>query len=160
MRPTDLSLGKRLFLFLQSSGVLFQASSVSDCANFVKEKISFPKGGRKENRIVALLYISCRNGHTVSAVETLEKFARALDVPLYQLFYDGEKPPQIPNLLKTKTPDDVAWGSSGRQAIYLYKLYKLRNCLSKVGDGDRQLLLSLVQKMATGRKRPPQTSRA
>jgi len=32
------------------------------------------------------------NGHTVPAVETLEEFARALEVPLYQLFYDGEEP--------------------------------------------------------------------
>jgi transcriptional regulator with XRE-family HTH domain len=48
-------------------------------------------------------YISrVENGHTVPAVETLEKFARALEIPLYQLFYDGEEPPQLPNLLKTK----------------------------------------------------------
>jgi len=32
------------------------------------------------------------NGHTVPAVETLEKFARALEVPLYTLFYEGESP--------------------------------------------------------------------
>jgi transcriptional regulator with XRE-family HTH domain len=31
------------------------------------------------------------NGHTVPAIETLEKMARALEVPLYQLFYDGEE---------------------------------------------------------------------
>jgi hypothetical protein len=34
----------------------------------------------------------------VPAVETLEKLALALEVPLYQLFYDGKKPPQVPNL--------------------------------------------------------------
>jgi transcriptional regulator with XRE-family HTH domain len=39
-------------------------------------------------------YISrVENGHTVPAVETIEKFARALEVPIYQLFYDGEEPP-------------------------------------------------------------------
>jgi transcriptional regulator with XRE-family HTH domain len=38
------------------------------------------------------------NGHTVPSVETLEKFARALEVPLYQLFYDGEKPPKSSDL--------------------------------------------------------------
>jgi hypothetical protein len=32
------------------------------------------------------------NGHTVPAVETLEKFARALEVPMYVLFYDGDEP--------------------------------------------------------------------
>jgi transcriptional regulator with XRE-family HTH domain len=40
------------------------------------------------------------NGHTVPAIETLEKMARALEVPLYQLFYDGEEPPKLPNLPK------------------------------------------------------------
>jgi hypothetical protein len=33
------------------------------------------------------------NGHTVPAIETLEKMAQALDVPMYALLYDGENPP-------------------------------------------------------------------
>ena len=44
-------------------------------------------------------YISrVENGHTVPNVETLEKFARALEVPMYQLFYDGQEPPKLPDL--------------------------------------------------------------
>jgi transcriptional regulator with XRE-family HTH domain len=63
-------------------------------------------------------YISrVENGHTVPAIETLEKLARALEVPLYQLFYEGKEPPNVPNLLKRKTSDDIAWGSSGKHAI-------------------------------------------
>jgi transcriptional regulator with XRE-family HTH domain len=31
------------------------------------------------------------NGHTTPSIETLEKLARALDIPMYQLFYDGEE---------------------------------------------------------------------
>jgi transcriptional regulator with XRE-family HTH domain len=31
------------------------------------------------------------NGHTVPSIETLEKYARALEIPLYQLFYDGDE---------------------------------------------------------------------
>jgi transcriptional regulator with XRE-family HTH domain len=96
-------------------------------------------------------YISrVENGHTVPAIETLEKLARALEVPLYQLFYEGEEPPKLPNLLKRKTADDIAWGSSGKPAMYLHKL---RKCLSKAGDGDRKLILSMAQKMAAGRSR-------
>jgi transcriptional regulator with XRE-family HTH domain len=46
-------------------------------------------------------YISrVENGHTVPAIETLEKLARAFECPLYQIFYDGESPPRVPNLLK------------------------------------------------------------
>jgi transcriptional regulator with XRE-family HTH domain len=90
-------------------------------------------------------YISrVENGHTVPAVETLEKFARALEVPLYQLFYDGDKPPQLPNLLKRKTSDDIVWGSSGKDAMYLHKL---RKCLTKAADRDRKILLSFAQRV-------------
>jgi transcriptional regulator with XRE-family HTH domain len=48
-------------------------------------------------------YISrVENGHTVPTVETLEKMARALEVPPYRLFYDGETPPKLENLPKCK----------------------------------------------------------
>jgi transcriptional regulator with XRE-family HTH domain len=96
-------------------------------------------------------YISrVENGHTVPAIETLEKMARALEVPLYQLFYDGEQPPKLPNLLKRTTFEDIVWGSSGKQAAYLTKL---RKCLSQAGDEDRKLIMVMVQKMANGRNR-------
>lgn len=53
-------------------------------------------------------YISrVENSYTVPAIETLEKLARALEVPLYQLFYDGEEPPKLPNLLKRKTKPTI-----------------------------------------------------
>ncbi len=43
-------------------------------------------------------YISrVEDAHTVPTVETLRKFARAPEVPMYQLFYDGEEPPKLPN---------------------------------------------------------------
>jgi hypothetical protein len=50
---------------------------------------------------------------------------RALEIPLYQLFYDGEEPPKLPNLLKRNSPDDTAWGSTGKEARYLNKLRRL-----------------------------------
>jgi transcriptional regulator with XRE-family HTH domain len=91
-------------------------------------------------------YISrVENGHTVPAVETIEKFARALEMPTYQLFYDGEEPPKLPNLLKGKTSDENAWGNSGKDARYLNKLTRL---LSKSDEQDRKLLLHMAQKMA------------
>ncbi len=59
------------------------------------------------------------------AIETLEKMARALEIPMYQLFYDGDEPPKPPNLPKRKSSDDMAWGSSGKDARYLNKLRRL-----------------------------------
>src|SRR5436190_15144535 len=84
-------------------------------------------------------YISrVENGHTVPAIETLEKLARALEVPLYQLFYDGEEPPKLPNLPRRKSSEDIAWGSSGKEARFLNKLRRL---LRKAEEGDRKLIL-------------------
>jgi transcriptional regulator with XRE-family HTH domain len=98
-------------------------------------------------------YISrVENGHTIPAIETLEKMARAFGVPLYQLFYDGTEPPKVPNLLKRKTPADILWGSSGKDAQILSQFQRL---LGRVDENDRKLLMSLAQKMAgkrNGRK--------
>jgi transcriptional regulator with XRE-family HTH domain len=85
------------------------------------------------------------NGHTVPSVETLEKFARALEVPMYQLFYDGEEPPKLPNLLKRKTTDDILWGSSGKDA---HMLAKFRRLFGRMEVDDRGLVLFMAQKIA------------
>jgi hypothetical protein len=71
--------------------------------------------------------------------------ARAFEVPLYQLFYDGEEPPQLPNLLKRKSSDNEAWGRSGKDARFLSKLRRL---LGKTDENNRKLILYMTQKMA------------
>jgi transcriptional regulator with XRE-family HTH domain len=94
-------------------------------------------------------YISrVENGHTVPAFETMEKFARALEVPLYQLFYDGEEPPAMPRSYKRRGASELAWGSSGKEARLLEKFRKL---LSHTTANDRKLLLSMARKMARGK---------
>jgi transcriptional regulator with XRE-family HTH domain len=109
-----------------------------------------PSQGDIEKRTGLLrCYISrVENGHTVPAIETLEKLARAMEIPMYQLFYDGEEPPKLPNLPKRKSSDDVAWGSSGKDARFLNKFRRL---LSKTQEADRKLLLHMAQKMARPR---------
>jgi len=91
-------------------------------------------------------YISrVENGHTVPAVETLEKFARALEVPLYRLFHDGEAPAKAPAVFKKESSDDGLWGSSGKDAKFLNQLRKM---LGKIDEQDRKLILYTAQKMA------------
>jgi len=82
------------------------------------------------------------NGHTVPSVDTLEKYARALQVPLYRFFTDGQqvKMPKLP-----QSRDDRAWGSRGKQRG---ELQRFANALSKMGDRDRNILLVMAQKMA------------
>ena len=66
-------------------------------------------------------------------------------MPIYQRFYDGDKPPEPPNLPKRKTPADIAWGATGKDARYLTKLRRL---LARTAEGDRKLLLAMAQKFA------------
>ncbi len=91
-------------------------------------------------------YISrVEHGHTTPSIETLEEFARALEVPLYQLFYEGEKPAELPKLPKRETLDEIAWGGSGKEARILAKFLGL---LARMDRRDRQLLLHVAQRMA------------
>jgi transcriptional regulator with XRE-family HTH domain len=118
---------------------------ICDRLRELREAKDLSQGDIEKRTGLLRCYISrVENGHTVPAIETLEKFARALEVPLYQLFYDGDKPPQLPNLLKRKTSDEIVWGSSGKDAIYLHKLRKF---LSKAAERDRKILLSFAQRM-------------
>jgi transcriptional regulator with XRE-family HTH domain len=129
---------------------------IGDRLRELREEKKLSQGDIEKRTGLLRCYISrVENGHTVPAIETLEKLARALEVPLYQLFYEGDEPPKLPNLLKRKTTDDIVWGSSGKQAAYLHKL---RKCLSKAGDTDRKLLLALAQKLASGHHRRVQNA--
>lgn len=112
----------------------------------LREERNFSQGEVEKRSGLLRCYISrVENGHTVPAVETLEKFARALEVPMYQLLYDGEKPPELANLAKRKSARDLAWGSSGKDARMLRKF---RQLLGKTNEEDQQLLLSIAYKMA------------
>ena len=124
---------------------------IGDQLRAMREEKQLSQGDIEKRTGLLRCYISrVENGHTVPAIETLEKMARALEVPMYRLFYDGEEPPKLPNLPKRKSSDDIAWGSSGKDARYLGKLRRL---LAKSEDGDRKLLLYMAQKMAGTKSR-------
>jgi transcriptional regulator with XRE-family HTH domain len=119
---------------------------IGDRLRALREEKKLSQGDIEERTGLLRCYISrVENGHTVPAIPTLEKMARALEVPFYQLFYDGEEPPVVPNLLKRKSSDEDAWGSFGKDARYLSKLRRL---IAKSDDSNRKLLLHMAQKMA------------
>jgi|SRR6202171_5648721 transcriptional regulator with XRE-family HTH domain len=119
---------------------------IGDRLREMREQKKLSQGDIEKRTGLLRCYVSrVENGHTVPAIETLEKLARALEIPLYQLFYEGEEPPKLPNLLKRKSSDDIVWGSTGKEARYLNKLRRL---LGKTEEGDRKLLLHMAQKMS------------
>jgi len=81
----------------------------------------------------------------VPSIETLEKFAHALEVPMYQLFYDSDEPAKPDNLPKQSAAKDKTWGSSGRDSEFLEKF---RRVLSKTSADDKKMLMFMAQKMA------------
>jgi transcriptional regulator with XRE-family HTH domain len=120
--------------------------NIGDRLRTLREEKKITQGEVEKRTGVLRTYLSrVENGHTVPSVETLEKFARALEVPMYQLFYDGEEPPKLSNLPKRKSAADILWGSTGKNARWLHKLRRL---LSRTDAGERRILMFMAQKMA------------
>lgn len=91
-------------------------------------------------------YVSrVENGHTVPSVETLEKIAQALEIPLYQLFYEGDQPPPLAAWRTKREKGELNWTKSG-EGISLFS--RLRRLLRRIGDEDRELLMFVALKMA------------
>lgn len=103
--------------------------------------------GEIENRTGLLrCYISrVENGHTMPSIETLEKLSRALEVPLYQLFYDGEEIPFLANLAGRATADEIALDQNNEGVTFIRRM---ANLVERLSDNDRRLLLHMAQRMA------------
>ena len=95
-------------------------------------------------------YISrIENGHSVPTIETLEKFAKALEVPLYQLFHDSTQPPEIPIFPHQNGSNGATRKSTPKNRRLLGRLGEL---LDHLENDDRQLLLMMAEKMARSRR--------
>jgi transcriptional regulator with XRE-family HTH domain len=89
-------------------------------------------------------YISrVENGYTVPTIDTLEKFANALEVPLYQLFYEGTDVPAAARA-REEAPDDNEWAGSCKDVAYFRKLTK---CLGAMSPTDRTALVFMCKAM-------------
>jgi transcriptional regulator with XRE-family HTH domain len=123
---------------------------ICDRLRDLREAKKLSQGDIEKRTGLLRCYISrVENGHTIPAIETLEKMARAMEVPLYQLFYDGEEPPKPPASPRRKAGDNAAWGHSGKDARVLNRF---RNLLGRMEGKDTKLLLSMAQQMASKRK--------
>lgn len=84
-------------------------------------------------------YVSrVEGGYTVPSVETLEKFAAALAVPVHTIFIHGKKAGPMtlskPSPVRPAPPDAYS--------------EKLRRHIAKMSDRDRDTFLSMVRKLA------------
>jgi len=108
----------------------------------IREQKDLSQGDIEQRTGLKRCYVSrVENGHTVPSIETLEKLARALEVPMYQLFYEGEQPPEVPSLPKGISAGNVEWGSSGESAKFFNRLHQL---LSRLSADDRKLIMHMT----------------
>jgi transcriptional regulator with XRE-family HTH domain len=81
-------------------------------------------------------------GRTVPSIETLEKYARAMEIPMYQIFYEGNGAPQKPDL-----PAGIvaAWDETSPEPAELPAFILL---LARLNDHERITLLTMAQRLA------------
>jgi transcriptional regulator with XRE-family HTH domain len=88
-------------------------------------------------------YVSrIEHGHSIPSLETLEKWAKALDVELYQLFYQGKGKPVAP-----RATSGAAKPIRGSEQDSLLKVF------DRISKPNRRLLLAMARKMAVTAKR-------
>jgi transcriptional regulator with XRE-family HTH domain len=106
----------------------------------IREEKKLSQGDIEKRTGLLRCYISrVENGHTVPAIETLEKMARAMEIPLYQLFYDGERPKQVKGL----NLDDGRFTSKQRREIE-----NLGRQFTKLKERDKGLVRLMIAKLA------------
>ena len=115
----------------------------------LREEKGLSQGDLEKSTGLLRCYISrIENGHTIPSLETLERFAAALDVPLYKMFYSGNGEAPTPHLVERKSLDELAAqpGKAGEEARFLLEF---KGVLGRLGELDRDVLLTVARKLAT-----------
>jgi transcriptional regulator with XRE-family HTH domain len=82
------------------------------------------------------------NCHTVPSVETLEKYARALEIPLYRLFYEDKKPAR----------DALSAARLDHRTAKIGGLAPFAKALLRLNERDRRFVLVIANQMAKKRE--------
>lgn len=107
-----------------------------------REWRNLSQGDIEERTGLLRCYISrVENGHTVPSIETLEKLSRALEIPMYQLFYTEDS---VTNQNHHKN-GNRDWASH-RKGNRMFSRFV--DAISKMSDRDRAVLLDTATKMA------------
>jgi transcriptional regulator with XRE-family HTH domain len=150
-----IDLSYSLLSLIRAKLVLGVVHATEDCTVIIGERLralrkqkNFSQGEIEKRTGLLRCYTSrVERGHTIPNLETLEKYARALEIPMYKLFYEGEEPLKLPKLLKRETAD-TRWGSSGKDADMVRQFCRL---FSRMEKGNRELILFMARKMTNGR---------
>ncbi|MCL5670604.1 MAG: helix-turn-helix transcriptional regulator [Acidobacteria bacterium] len=113
----------------------------------MREERNLSQGDIEKRTGLLRCYISrVENGHTVPSLETMERLAAALEIPLYALFYDGDQTPELQNLTQRKSAEELIMDvPTDRDSRFFQKVKRL---IGHINDQDRRLLLYMAQKLA------------
>jgi len=107
----------------------------------IREMKDMSQGDIEKRTGLLRCYISrVENGHTVPSLETMEKMARALEIPLYQLFHEGEDKPKPLDLPHANVPKLTSRDSK--------IVVKIAGMIARMDRRNKALLLSMAKKLA------------
>ena len=114
----------------------------------LREQRGLSQGDIEQSAGLLRCYISrVENGRTVPSLETLERFAAALDVPLYRFFYTGEEPPPAPDMTpRQTTPEELARENDRAQSEAGFFL-ALKDLMARTEEADREVLLAVAKRL-------------
>jgi len=113
----------------------------------LREQRGLSQGDIEQSAGLLRCYISrVENGRTVPSLETLERFAAALDVPLYRFFYTGEEPPPAPDLTPRETSEELARENDRAQSEAVFFL-ALKDLMARTEEADREVLLAVAKRL-------------
>ncbi len=122
---------------------------IGDRIRTIREAKKLSQGDIEARSGLLRTYISrVENGHTVPSVETLQRLAGALDVPLWKLFHEGKRPARFIHLPSGQIERRKESPESHKFLVELSRPWK------RMKERDRTLLLHMAQKMAAKRNRP------
>jgi transcriptional regulator with XRE-family HTH domain len=115
---------------------------IGDKLKALRAQKNLSQGDMEKRTGLLRCYISrAENGHTVPSVDTLEKLARALEVPMYRLFTDEEHV-KAPNIQAEIAPRRAANSKQERVLGAFAKLF------ARMDEKRRGLLIHMAAKMA------------
>lgn len=109
----------------------------------IREAKNMSQGDVEQRTGLLRCYVSrVENGHTVPAVETLEKLARAYEMRLYQIFYEGNE--ELPEVVIPGRREEDDWASHGAgRRLFV----RLRDLLGRASEENRALVLHMAEKV-------------
>ncbi len=115
---------------------------IGDKLKTLRAQKNMPQGDIEKRTGLLRCYVSrVENGHTVPSIDTLEKLARALEIPMYRLFRDEEhvqKPNRPGETILSRTANSKQENENRAFAKYF----------SRMDGKDRALLIHMASKMA------------